>query len=382
MNLTPTPIIPQRGAFSIASHTKPPSTNERNVIQTPTQVKHAMEKVQREMAAIIRDNSPSSATIIPPNSPLTSSKYNKKRIGDKDNKNNINVEKGGSHMVYPYHNKVSPRRITLNLQSRMKKLEMKALKKPSSASTKNYRNAMLVPKSKEPTGFLRSSNRFGAKAAYEPPETLDFVKSTNINYHQSPKRIQTNVGVRRPGDARKGDMTLTLYEERQDPDRHNIPVRTAQTVLTAEKKRQFRHPRIMEAELIKYEKQNALLTEALGQVRRELVVTKEKLNKSEANLSKSNEKVNTLLVLVQDVLHRWVEKQNNDSGSKKVNDDDFDVDDISGILKNNEKMFQLGEEDLLESSDSVIQSYVDGNNKLNSTIDNKLKSIEALLYEK
>ena len=89
MNLTPTPIIPQRGAFSIASHTKPPSTNERNVIQTPTQVKHAMEKVQREMAAIIRDNSPSSATIIPPNSPLTSSKYNKKRIGDKDNKNNI-----------------------------------------------------------------------------------------------------------------------------------------------------------------------------------------------------------------------------------------------------------------------------------------------------
>ena len=72
----------------------------------------------------------------------------------------------------------------------------------------------------------------------------------------------------------------------------------------------------MEDELIKYEKQNALLTKALGNARRELVVTKEKLSKSEAKLTKSNEKVNTLLVLV--ILHRWVQKQQN---SNSENDD-------------------------------------------------------------
>ena len=352
INLMPTPVIPPKGAFSIANHSANNNNNNNNqMMQSPSQSRHEMEKVQQQMAAIIRENSPHS------------------------NKNVEKGEGGGSHMVYPYHNKTSPRRGTLNLQSRMNKLEPKSLKSPSSTSRKNYRNALFLPKSKEPTGFLRSSNRFGAKPAYEPPETKDYIVKTNINYQQSPRRLLTNVGVRRPNEEREDDTTLTLYEERQDPDRHSIPVRTAQTVLTAEKKRQYRHPRNMEDELIKYEKQNALLTKALGNARRELVVTKEKLSKSEAKLSKSNEKVNTLLVLVQDILHRWVQKQQN---SNSENDDNG----ISSLLNNNEKIFQLNEDDLLSSSSNVIQSYVDDNNNINSAIDDKLKSIEALLYEK
>ena len=94
------------------------------------------------------------------------------------------------------------------------------------------------------------------KSPLEPTPTQPLkitIVKTNINYQQSPRRLLTNVGVRRPNEEREGDTTLTLYEARQDPDRHSIPVRTAQTVLTAEKKRQYRHPRNMEDELIKYQ---------------------------------------------------------------------------------------------------------------------------------
>ena len=45
------------------------------------------------------------------------------------------------------------------------------------------------------------------------------------------------------------------------------------------------------------------------------------------------------------------------------------------LLNNNEKIFQLNEDDLLSSSSNVIQSYVDDNNNINSAIDDKLKSI-------
>ena len=55
---------------------------------------------------------------------------------------------------------------------------------------------------------------------------------------------------------------------------------------------------------------------------------------------------------------------------------------MAAIIRENEKIFQLNEDDLLSSSSNVIQSYVDDNNNINSAIDDKLKSIEALLYEK
>lgn len=223
--------------------------------------------------------------------------------------------------------------------------------------------------------FFSSSHRFGPKAAYEPPETKDYLDKTNISYKKSPRRKVSNDGVRRPEDERNGDMTLTLFEERQDPDRHNIPVRTAQTVLTAKKYRQHRHPRTMEQELLKYEKQNALLTEALREARQEAMIANEKLSQTETKLSRSTEKINTLLILVKDILNRWVQKES-----------DFDYDGLKGIdqilNKSSEKIFEVEDEDVVASSQNIIESYVEDSSSINTKIDEQLKSIEALLEEK
>ena len=127
--------------------------------------------------------------------------------------------------MYPQHNKQSPKRA-------MKKLEPRSLKSPSSKSKKTYRNALFLPKSKEPTGFCSSSHRFGPKAAYEPPETKDYFekKPTLITLNRREDRLLTLV----LDDQKMSVMgTTTYFEERQDPDRNNIPVRTAQTVSTA-----------------------------------------------------------------------------------------------------------------------------------------------------
>ena len=231
-----------------------------------------------------------------------------------------------------------------------------------------------LPKSKEPKGFFSSSHRFGPKAAYEPPETKDYLEKTNINYKKSPRRQVTNVGVRQPANDRDGDMTLTLFEERQDPDRHNIPVRTAQTVLTAKKERQHRHPRVMEQELLKYEKQNALLMEALGAARQEVALANERHSQIQTKLSRSTEKINTLLILLKDIVNRWVQKE---SG--------FDYEGLKGIdeilNRNKEKVLDVDNEDLIASSQNTIESYVEDSNTINVKIDEQLKSIEALLEE-
>ena len=362
MNLLPTPSIPPKGAFSITSPTSStPGIMERQteaylrngVLQEP-----AEKATQKVLQAIIREHSPTKN--VPPSSPLLT--RSSKRV-DQD----LRLE-GGSHIMYPHHNKQSPKRT-------MKKIEPRSFKSPSSKSKKNYRNAFLLPKSKEPKGFFSSSHRFGPKAAYEPPETKDYFEKTNLSYKKSPRGQVSNNGVRRPEDERDGDMTLTLFEERQDPDRHNLPVRTAQTVSTAKKYRQHRHPRIMEQELIKYEKQNALLMEALREARQEAIIANEKLSQTETKLSRSTEKVNTLLILVKDILNRWVQKES-----------DFDYDGLKGIdeilNKSNEKIFEVEDEDLVASSQNIIESYVEDSSSINTKIDEQLKSIEALLEEK
>ena len=131
----------------------------------------------------------------------------------------------------------------------------------------------------------------------------------------------------------------------------------------------------MEQELLKYEKQNALLMEALKEARREIVITNEKLGQTETKLSRSTEKVNTLLILVKDILNRWVQKE---SG--------FDYDGLKGIdeilNKSKEKVFEVEDEDFLGSSQNIIESYVEDSSSINTKIDEQLKSIEALLEEK
>ena len=69
---------------------------------------------------------------------------------------------------------------------------------------------------------------------------------------------------------------LSLYEKRNNPDRQSVPVRTAQTVQTAPRERQYRHPREMEERLIIIERRNAELREALKVSRRELSETAKK----------------------------------------------------------------------------------------------------------
>ena len=232
-----------------------------------------------------------------------------------------------------------------------------------------------MPKSKEPTGFCSSSHRFGPKAAYEPPETKDYFEKTNINYTKSPRRQVTNVGVRRPEDERDGDTTLTLFEERQDLTGIIYLCGRHRLCRQQKKHRQYRHPRTMEQELLKYEKQNALLMEALKEARREIVITNEKLGQTETKLSRSTEKVNTLLILVKDILNRWVQKE---SG--------FDYDGLKGIdeilNKSKEKVFEVEDEDFVGSSQNIIESYVEDSSSINTKIDEQLKSIEALLEEK
>lgn len=357
MNLFPTPAIPPKGAFSISS----PSSS-RMELQTEEDSRN--RSTQKAVQAIIREHKPTAQ--MPPSSPLL--RQSSKRV-DQD----FSLQHNG-HTIYPHHNKQSSKRTTVDLASRIKKLEPRSLKSPSSTSKRNYRNALFLPKSKEPKGFSSSSHRFGPKAAYEPPETKDYLEKTNINYKKSPRRQVTNVGVRQPANDRDGDMTLTLFEERQDPDRHNIPVRTAQTVLTAKKERQHRHPRVMEQELLKYEKQNALLMEALGAARQEVALANERLSQTQTKLSRSTEKINTLLILLKDIVNRWVQKE---SG--------FDYEGLKGIdeilNRNKEKVLDVDDEDLIASSQNTIESYVQDSNTINVKIDEQLKSIEALLEE-
>ena len=160
MNLFPSPSIPPKGAFSITS----PSSSMPDFMEPPMEAylrngvpQEPVDKAtQKVLQAIIREHSPTKG--VPPSSPLLS--RSSKRV-DQD----FRLE-GGGHIMYPQHNKQSPKRA-------MKKLEPRSLKSPSSKSKKTYRNALFLPKSKEPTGFCSSSHRFGPKAAYEPPETKD-----------------------------------------------------------------------------------------------------------------------------------------------------------------------------------------------------------------
>ena len=115
--------------------------------------------------------------------------------------------------------------------------------------------------------------------------------------------------------------------------------------------------------------------EALREARQEAIIANEKLSQTETKLSRSTEKVNTLLILVKDILNRWVQKES-----------DFDYDGLKGIdeilNKSNEKIFEVEDEDLVASSQNIIESYVEDSSSINTKIDEQLKSIEALLEEK
>ena len=279
------------------------------------------------------------------------------------------VRMGNSEALMYSHGSVSPKHSAKKL-AKMWGYSKQGFKRQA---VKHYKNAMLTPKSKEPTGFLRSSNRFGPNREYKAP-TNEEIASTSIRV-----RSPNSPSLSRSPEFSTAALSneLSLYEKRNNPDRQSVPVRTAHTVQTAPRERQYRHPRDMEQRLIVVEKRNAELSEALKVTRNELFETREKLEGSEKRLIYARKKESTLLVLVKDVLNRWERTKNSGSGSLA---DRLSAEKLSATVDS-----VLGHSRMSVTSPSSTKSprtktsnqY--GTDDINREIDKKINAIEELL---
>ena len=284
------------------------------------------------------------------------------------------LNKNGLSQVYS-HSLKSPKHSSKKMENmRGKNQGATSTKGFKKDAVKYYKNAMLTPKSKEPSGFMRSSPRFGHDSSpiYSAPATQDYVKATTKldKRKASPEHAMLSATYLQERHEKHMSKELSLYEQRNSPDRQTVEVRTAQTVLTAPRERQYRHPREMEQKLIILEKRNSELRVALRETRLELKETKVALDNTQTSLENSKKKEQTLLILVQEVLSKWAKKK---PGLQSFANQ-MTPTKISAKLN-----AVMGERASDERDSEAVSSANEKGRGIHDQIDEKIDTIEALL---